>query len=440
MFGLYATAGSRPTAINSPKRKKGRKKSRGRKKGGAFARFRSCYYMTHKGRGLRAKTIAAAWKRHQSKVKKLKHKFRPKLTKIQRKVITKLARSGKKLGMTQSKYGKLLAQQTDWEVGGIGRPLTTGQKKKIHTFEKRIASLAKARVASRHKRLTKKGESLAKELGYGSSSTFHFGGMSPVRLNRKKKGRKYNMAKRKHGYRKLLAMNPPAMGGGAMSGTLSGFNLSNITGLVPILGGAIANGIIKGIVQPRLPSMFQRGIGGIASSIVSSGLVGGLGYAFFGPRIGAAMLKGGLIETGAQAFLTARDQGFGVAFGMSGVDYGHWLESTGMSGCPGCAMGFPPRPGTTMPYGPFSPGMPPGMRDYADPRQINNAMNTDGMHTAQYPLPQPGVVPMTTMNPHHHAAAVAAGASPAAMPSQVSPAAEHEAVSAVMSDLGSDFF
>ena len=151
----------------------------------------------------------------------------------------------------------------------------------------------------------------------------------------------YRPHRRNWGGALAAALNPPA----GEIGVLSGVQPRNLVAVLPILGGAIANGYIRGQLLPSLgfmPNIVKKGIGNYAVGVATSGIIGAIA-GYFDPAIGRSMFVGGISETAISAFAEsyAGFKSSGVTGiidplkpNLSGLS-GSELEGCGPLGCAG---------------------------------------------------------------------------------------------------------
>lgn len=261
---------------------------------------------------------------------------------------------------TRRKHRKsLYTRYSDLLTGGGGKH----RERLMRKLKKRLDAQDKGKKTREYKKAAR-----AEDRGLGYS----FFGANP---------RRRKMARHRR-HRK----NPPS----ATAGLTAGLSNKNIVGVLPYIGGAILNGVVRGLVGKQFPAV-NSGIPGAAVGVLTAGLVGWAGHQVNG-QIGEAMLDGALIEVGTDAF----DQIKKGTFGMSGL----WDSSS-----------------------PFNNNVLDGLGDYAMLRQADNAYQMgEGETQSQYPMPTPGAHAM------HH------GGGHVSPPPQMAHPDEHAEVAAVIAD------
>ena len=302
-----------PVFANPGKRKKKRK----RYHGGGIAR--ACRKHGMKGR----------WRKTSRRRRKI-HGYAKRLAKAihaRHKTHRRKWAFGKRLaGAAYKAYGKLSELVYRGEA-------TPAQKKRLASLAKKEAAYQKARARG-HALVARR---RAKHAGmYDYSSSGSGGGFSMPAV--------YNNPRRRH-MRRHHRFNPPT----AAAGITAGFRPSNLIGVLPIIGGAIVNGIARRWVGSKVP-MLSSGIPGIAAGIATAGIVGAaVGY--IKPGYGQSAFLGGMVETLSEPFASLASK----IPGLSGFE----IDSN------------------------FTGGT---LNDFADPNQVQNAVAA-GEDMSQYPFP-----------------------------------------------------
>ena len=212
---------------------------------------------------------------------------------------------------------------------------------------------------------------------------------------------RYRPRRRNLGDQLMAMLNPPDAG----IGVLSGVRPRNMIAVLPILGGAIANGYVRGQLIPSLsfmPKVLKSGLGNYLLGVGTSGVIGAIaGYFDFG--IGQSMFVGGVSETAISAFaegyakrgtakgwLAPVTPNLGGLFGM-----GEELE-----GCEGYGCGEEIEGLGLGPDDRFNMGLGPddrfNMGDFVSPGQITGAMEIPSQ-AGQYPMPAQAMQPMAQL-------------------------------------------
>lgn len=209
-------------------------------------------------------------------------------------------------------------------------------------------------------------------------------GSNPFRRYYGRGDMKRRSRRRKFGYRpskrnpitnvlEMLSGAPPVS-----AGMFSGVQPRNMVAVLPILGGALLNGQIRGKWIPALtwmPNILKGGLGNYLLGIGTSGLIGAIaGYFNYG--VGQSMFVGGVSETAISAFAEGwSKKSFSPLFPrMSGCEgYGCMGEDLeGMSeDLEGLALG---------PEDTFRMG------DFTSPMQTSHALQMPSA-AGQYPMP-----------------------------------------------------
>lgn len=94
------------------------------------------------------------------------------------------------------------------------------------------------------------------------------------------------------------AMNP----GGAISRITSGFQPRVLTGVVPMVGGAIGNTLLTNAVTPYLPSMLKTGLPNTLFKVASAGVLGaGMGMLPFTRKYAGSAFMGAVLAAAVEA-------------------------------------------------------------------------------------------------------------------------------------------
>jgi hypothetical protein len=178
--------------------------------------------------------------------------------------------------------------------------------------------------------------------------------------------------KKRHNYHAILSMNPPEAGGGV----LAGVKPKNLIGVVPVVGGVIANGMLTKFAAEKLPLGFvKKGLGNYALGLVGAGVIGAVGGRI-NPRVGHSMFIGAVVETLSRLVSDLSSQG------MSALSLSN----------------YPTDENLVMANGTMS-----GLSDFVTPMQIENARPIDSQ-AGQYPLPAPAVHHQAAQQQHYEAA------------------------------------
>ena len=157
--------------------------------------------------------------------------------------------------------------------------------------------------------------------------------------------------------------------------------LKNVTGVVPVVAGVIANSMLTGFAAGRVPYT-SKGIGNYGLGLLGAGVVGGLG-ALISPQVGAGALIGAVVETLGRVVKDVREKGFG-AFSLSGMDDAQdppWGFSGMGDGYQDPAWGF-----RGMGSGQSVPAeMLSGVGEFVTPRAISTAMPSEQPYQAGVP-------------------------------------------------------
>lgn len=109
---------------------------------------------------------------------------------------------------------------------------------------------------------------------------------------------------------------------------------NSAVGVVPILGGVIANGLFTNWLSAKIPYT-RKGIGNIVLGIADAGLIG-LAASYLPMRnVGNQVFMGGVVGTLGCAFQNLMTGGFKAAFGLGDDLDGFpdpWFANTGISG------------------------------------------------------------------------------------------------------------
>jgi len=122
-------------------------------------------------------------------------------------------------------------------------------------------------------------------------------------------------------------MNPA----GALRAITAGYSPKVLMEALPIAGGAIGNAAFAGFVSRYMPSFLQDGVGAIALSLGTAGLLGA-GVGMVNRSWGAPVFMGGVIEAVTRAIRSYMMPVFGKLKGLSGCcgpmgNYATWLET-----------------------------------------------------------------------------------------------------------------
>ncbi len=184
--------------------------------------------------------------------------------------------------------------------------------------------------------------------------------------------------RRGHSYSSLLGMNPPEAVSGAQ-GVLAGVQPKNLVGVVPVVGGVIANGMLTKFAADKIPVDFvKHGWGNYLLGLVSAGVIGAAAGRI-NKKVGHGMFIGGVVETLSRLVSDVSNKGFSA---LSGIETD-----------PGAAL--------------IGPTMS-GVGDFVTPMQVEQARPIDSQ-AGQYPLPAPMMAHAAAAHPAtqaHYEAAV----------------------------------
>lgn len=365
MFALF-----NPPKHSKKSKAKKAKKAKRKRRISAYAAYVRKYKQAHPGADFA--TIGKAWRAGAGKVRAFKksraayHKRVPRKY-VERAAIPGIVASAMKGSIcSMGSLAKARARYCGSASTGIGR---------LYDAEKRLAEGGGA-IRS------------ASELRTPSG-----GRIFSVAANR---GRRNNpMAKRRGGRGRglrLLGLNVGSMSMAAPKSegkVYDALKPKNLTGVVPVVAGVIANSMLTGLVAGKVPYT-SKGIGNYGLGLLSAGAVGGLG-ALISPQVGAGALIGAVVETLGRIVKDVREQGFG-ALSLSGMG-DQWGEAPwGFKGMDDAwqepAYGFKGmgrHPSTSVPAELLS-----GVGEFVTPRAITAAMPSDQPYsTAAAPRANP---------------------------------------------------
>ncbi len=320
--------------------KYGKKKGKGRKSSRRktpYQAFIKKFFAGHPGTSLAA--AASAWNAREGKIHK-HHKARAKAHKgIPRKYVLKKALPGIVSSALKANVCNVSAlQRARQKYCGVGAK--TG-----------IASLEKFRSAEVGDRLMS-----AAERGYRAVAN-NSGRRS---MKRKKSG----FGSMKFNFGHYVSANPPTVSA-KYAGALSGVEPKNVSGVVPILGGYIANALFTSAMSKFIPHT-QSGLGSYALGLVNSGLLGLVARRFVGQDFARGMVIGARAEPIVRLVRDVNAGGL-AALSLKGID-GQFEDRPGAleDNIIGQTLG-----------------------DFSTPGQISSAQPSESS-TSQYSLPSAG--------------------------------------------------
>lgn len=284
----------------------GNPRKRKHKRGGksSYHRFVKSFLRRYKGAGL--KGAAAAWSCKKHGMRGKWKGFRSKISKAGRRrahAHVRHHRRRHKAVRARMGYGKKLVGAAYRAYGRLSELVYTGSatkaqskryenlKKREEAYQRKVAG-AKRAHGSRQWKAARAAEDAS--LGYSHNP-------------RRKRHMRHHR-------------NPSAVA----SGIAAGFKPSNLTAALPIIGGAIANGLLRGMISSRVP-MLAKGLPSILLGLGTAGLVGMAG-GYVSPKIGKAMALGGGVEVLSELFVNLAG---GKGLGYVDIDLGaDWNGAT----------------------------------------------------------------------------------------------------------------
>jgi len=338
--------------LNPPKKKKKGKRKR-RRSGSGFLR-----------RGPTRR------KRRKVKGKRRKGRKRKKLTKKQR--AARRRASSRRGARTRSR--RQCAAITKSSLHRV----VCGPQKRYRSLRKRMcvkAAPKKARAAAPS--YASRSATSADPMGALPSS------LRPKAANSRKRGRRGRRRGRNYtpwipAFQNPAYWTPRYANPGGVVGTITaGMRPRTLTSVMPMVGGVVGNAMLANFAAGLLPGMLQTGIGNLAVSLASAGLLGA-GVGMINSRWATPVFLGGVVETVTRA---AREYLF-PTLGLSGMNcLGCGLGSCAgcgtFSGCSGCGDY-----GINMMTAP-----PPGDRSYQRVSGINRQVPSFAQASGLNPYP-----------------------------------------------------
>ena len=273
--------------LNPPK--KGKKKARrGKRKLSPYNRFVKSFLKKHKGAGIAAaakaykggKSVSKSMRRHYgvkhaSKRGKAAHRG----TSVARRVIAGTVCDMKKLAAARARYCGIRSR-----TGMVAGTASASPIRSVDYLPS-AAERGYRSVANPRRRKGHKGGSKKHGLLHGFMSKLNPG--------------------------KMISMAAPEQ-----DGVFSGFQPKNLTGIVPIVGGFIANTMAQKLIADRGPSFVKGGIGSYGAGLASAGLIGALAGRL-DKNVGQSMFIGGVVQTLQRIVSDVSEKGFS-ALSLSG--------------------------------------------------------------------------------------------------------------------------
>lgn len=190
-------------------------------------------------------------------------------------------------------------------------------------------------------------------------------------------------------FKKHFSMNAPTTSS-AYGGALDGLQPKNITGVVPIIGGYAIGAMVSGYLSKKIPYT-SKGIGNLALSLASAGVLGATAGQFLGKSVGGGVLIGAIVEPLARTFNEITTKG------LSALSLAGWSDDRLDDRFNANVLGSPFGERLGDRFG----NVGAQLGDFTTPGQITGANPTESS-MSQYSLPaatQANVIPQTQFSP-----------------------------------------